>query len=168
RRARDQPYARAQVFARDGVRSAALRIRGDSLPVAQVDDRQHSDDRAAQRHDVAGARGAEHHQNREGRFGSVRRGGERIEAEDRDAMQRSELHAAFFAGSERAPEEEFRDGQGWPPNCFSAREDTMPATNLVKETAQENSASHPVVQHLQREMANAVVLYANYKHYHWQ
>jgi len=44
----------------------------------------------------------------------------------------------------------------------------MPATNLVKETSQENSASHPVVQHLQREMANAVVLYANYKHYHWQ
>src|SRR5205085_421969 len=45
---------------------------------------------------------------------------------------------------------------------------TMPATNLVKETSQENSASHPVVQHLQREMANAFVLYANYKHYHWQ
>src|SRR5205085_10874318 len=45
---------------------------------------------------------------------------------------------------------------------------TMPATNLVKETSQENSASHPVVQHLQRELANAFVLYANYKHYHWQ
>jgi starvation-inducible DNA-binding protein len=44
----------------------------------------------------------------------------------------------------------------------------MPATNLVKETSQENSASHPVVQHLQRQVANAFVLYANYKHYHWQ
>src|SRR5437588_11412779 len=44
----------------------------------------------------------------------------------------------------------------------------MPAANLVKETSQENSASHPVVQHLQRELANAFVLYANYKHYHWQ
>jgi starvation-inducible DNA-binding protein len=44
----------------------------------------------------------------------------------------------------------------------------MPATNMVKEISQENSASHPVVKHLQREVANAFVLYANYKHYHWQ
>jgi starvation-inducible DNA-binding protein len=44
----------------------------------------------------------------------------------------------------------------------------MPATNLVKETSQENRESHPVVQHLQQEVANAFVLYANYKHYHWQ
>jgi starvation-inducible DNA-binding protein len=45
----------------------------------------------------------------------------------------------------------------------------MPAnTTLVKEVSQENSGSHPVVQHLQREVANAFVLYANYKHYHWQ
>src|SRR5215467_6719374 len=44
----------------------------------------------------------------------------------------------------------------------------MPATNLVKEVSQENKEDHPVVQHLQREVANAFVLYANYKHYHWQ
>jgi starvation-inducible DNA-binding protein len=46
----------------------------------------------------------------------------------------------------------------------------MPASNttLVKETSQENSGNHPVVRHLQREAANALVLYANYKHYHWQ
>jgi starvation-inducible DNA-binding protein len=44
----------------------------------------------------------------------------------------------------------------------------MPAPNLVKETSQENTASHPVVQHLQRQVGNAMVLYANYKHYHWQ
>ena len=45
----------------------------------------------------------------------------------------------------------------------------MPATNtLVREVSQENRESHPVVQHLQREVANAFVLYANYKHYHWQ
>ena len=43
----------------------------------------------------------------------------------------------------------------------------MPAPNLVKEVAHENAESHPVVQHLQREVANAFVLYANYKHYHW-
>jgi starvation-inducible DNA-binding protein len=44
----------------------------------------------------------------------------------------------------------------------------MPATNLVKEVTKENVEGHPVVEHLQREVANAFVLYANYKHYHWQ
>lgn len=40
--------------------------------------------------------------------------------------------------------------------------------SLSKEVSQEDRADHPVVQHLQRELANALVLYANYKHYHWQ
>ena len=39
---------------------------------------------------------------------------------------------------------------------------------LVKEVSRENREDHPVVQHLQRQVANAFVLYANYKHYHWQ
>jgi starvation-inducible DNA-binding protein len=46
----------------------------------------------------------------------------------------------------------------------------MPATRtaLAKDVSQENRKDHPVVQHLQRQVANAFVLYANYKHYHWQ
>src|SRR5438105_9408892 len=45
----------------------------------------------------------------------------------------------------------------------------MPAPRTtVSELSQENRQDHPVVQHLQRELANAFVLYANYKHYHWQ
>lgn len=46
----------------------------------------------------------------------------------------------------------------------------MPATRtvLVKDVSQENREDHPVVQHLQRQVANAFVLYANYKYYHWQ
>jgi starvation-inducible DNA-binding protein len=39
---------------------------------------------------------------------------------------------------------------------------------LAKEVSQENREDHPVVRHLQRQVANAFVLYANYKHYHWQ
>src|ERR1044071_7499650 len=39
---------------------------------------------------------------------------------------------------------------------------------LAKEVSRENREDHPVVQHLQRQVANAFVLYANYKHYHWQ
>lgn len=45
----------------------------------------------------------------------------------------------------------------------------MPATRTAaRELSQENREDHPVVQHLQRQVANAFVLYANYKHYHWQ
>lgn len=45
----------------------------------------------------------------------------------------------------------------------------MPATRtLASEISKANREDHPVVQHLQREVANAFVLYANYKHYHWQ
>src|SRR5882724_11674770 len=46
----------------------------------------------------------------------------------------------------------------------------MPATRtaLTKDISQENRENHPVVQHLQRQVANAFVLYANYKHYHLQ
>lgn len=41
-------------------------------------------------------------------------------------------------------------------------------TALAKDVSQENREDHPVVQHLQRQVANSLVLYANYKHYHWQ
>ena len=34
---------------------------------------------------------------------------------------------------------------------------------LAKDVSQENRDDHPVVQHLQRQVANAFVLYANYK-----
>jgi starvation-inducible DNA-binding protein len=46
----------------------------------------------------------------------------------------------------------------------------MPATRtvLAKDVSQENRTDHPVVQHLQRQVANAFVLYANYKQYHWR
>jgi len=45
----------------------------------------------------------------------------------------------------------------------------MPAArNIASEISHENRQDHPVIRHLQREVANAFVLYANYKHYHWQ
>ncbi len=39
-----------------------------------------------------------------------------------------------------------------------------PATDLSKE----NRPDSPIVRDLQRQTANAFMLYANYKHYHWQ
>jgi starvation-inducible DNA-binding protein len=40
--------------------------------------------------------------------------------------------------------------------------------SLARDLSQENREDHPVIQHLQRQVANTFVLYANYKHYHWQ
>ena len=39
---------------------------------------------------------------------------------------------------------------------------------LAEEISKENAPDSPVVEHLQRQVANALVLYLNYKHYHWQ
>jgi starvation-inducible DNA-binding protein len=39
---------------------------------------------------------------------------------------------------------------------------------LARELSKENSAESPVVQNLRKQVANAILLYLNYKHYHWQ
>jgi len=39
---------------------------------------------------------------------------------------------------------------------------------IARELTTENTAESPVVRHLRRQVANAIVLYLNYKHYHWQ
>lgn len=42
----------------------------------------------------------------------------------------------------------------------------------VQETSEEistlNTPDNPVTEHLQRQVANALMLFINYKHYHWQ
>ena len=45
----------------------------------------------------------------------------------------------------------------------------MPKTHTLAEAiSYENREDHPVIQHLQRQVSNGFVLYANYKYYHWQ
>jgi len=39
---------------------------------------------------------------------------------------------------------------------------------IAEEISRENTPDNPVVEHLQTQVANALVLYLNYKHYHWQ
>jgi starvation-inducible DNA-binding protein len=39
---------------------------------------------------------------------------------------------------------------------------------ISRELSAENESDSPVVEMLQRQVANAFVLYLNYKHYHWQ
>jgi starvation-inducible DNA-binding protein len=38
----------------------------------------------------------------------------------------------------------------------------------ARELTRDNSPDSPIVQELRRQVANTFVLYANYKHYHWQ
>ncbi len=38
----------------------------------------------------------------------------------------------------------------------------------VREVSRTNSSDAPVVRHLQRQVANAFLLHANYKRHHWQ
>lgn len=40
--------------------------------------------------------------------------------------------------------------------------------SIVREVSKENAANNPVVEELRRQVANAFVLYFNYKRYHWQ
>jgi len=47
------------------------------------------------------------------------------------------------------------------------REDSQ-TDRLVKEISKENAPTSAVVAQLQQQLANAFVLYTNYKHYHWQ
>jgi starvation-inducible DNA-binding protein len=37
-----------------------------------------------------------------------------------------------------------------------------------RDISQSNDPKSPVVQHLQRQLANGLLLYSNYKRYHWQ
>src|SRR5918992_5034269 len=46
--------------------------------------------------------------------------------------------------------------------------DPAAARSIKQELSRENTPDSPVVQELRRQTANAFVLYANYKHYHWQ
>ena len=39
---------------------------------------------------------------------------------------------------------------------------------LAQDVSRENRGNSPVVQDLRHQTANALVLYFNYKHYHWQ
>jgi starvation-inducible DNA-binding protein len=42
------------------------------------------------------------------------------------------------------------------------------AKAIAQDLAAENTPDSPVVASLRRQVANGFVLYANYKHYHWQ
>ena len=46
--------------------------------------------------------------------------------------------------------------------------DSDEVRSIAEELSRENTADSPVILELRRQVGNAFVLYANYKHYHWQ
>jgi starvation-inducible DNA-binding protein len=50
----------------------------------------------------------------------------------------------------------------------AAKHSLAEVKSISRELSSENTAESPVVQQLRTQVANAFVLYANYKHYHWQ
>ncbi|MFN2531314.1 MAG: Dps family protein [Pyrinomonadaceae bacterium] len=53
-------------------------------------------------------------------------------------------------------------------SATAQRREASPTQKLAREVSKENTASNVIVEQLQRQVANAFVLYTNYKHYHWQ
>jgi DNA-binding ferritin-like protein len=53
-------------------------------------------------------------------------------------------------------------------SAAAQRKQASPKETIAEEISRENDPESPVVEHLQRQVANALVLYLNYKHYHWQ
>jgi starvation-inducible DNA-binding protein len=53
-------------------------------------------------------------------------------------------------------------------NTRSSNPESRHTRSSAREISRENSPDSPVVMHLQRQIANAFLLYANYKRYHWQ
>src|SRR5688572_33495916 len=53
-------------------------------------------------------------------------------------------------------------------SAAAQKREGSPKETIADEISRENTPDNPVVEHLQRQVANALVLYLNYKHYHWQ
>jgi starvation-inducible DNA-binding protein len=52
--------------------------------------------------------------------------------------------------------------------AMAAKHSNAEIKSISRDLSSENTAKSPVVQDLRRQVANAFVLYCNYKHYHWQ
>ncbi len=104
RRGGQEPGLVAKVFAGNGVGSAALRIGSDGLPVGEIDDAEQDHNADGDRPYVRGPCHAQRDQKRQGSFGSVCSRTQSIQAEDRNAFQRSDPLGFLFLGGQRTAE----------------------------------------------------------------
>jgi len=73
-----------------------------------------------------------------------------------------------MAGQQTQPQSRQSQGSQRPrPNGHPHQPDEAKSQTLSDEISQENKPYSPTVMQLQRQVANAYLLYTNYKHYHW-
>ncbi len=53
-------------------------------------------------------------------------------------------------------------------SAAAQKREAAPRESLVQDISKANAPDSAVVKQLQRQVANALILYLNYKHYHWQ
>ena len=104
RRARQQPSPAAQVFARNRVRSPAIRIRRDRLPITEINDRQQRDHRKRQRHHISDPNQSQRQQNRQSRLRTVCRRTQSIQPKCRDPLRSRNPLPRVLRRSQRPPE----------------------------------------------------------------
>ena len=104
RRCRQDAGIRAQIFRRHGVRAATAWIGRDGLPVGKINDCQQHNNAGTHRNNVRDTRRAQRNEQRKRSLGSVRRGTQRIQTEDRDSRDRSDLFGALVGGRQRLSE----------------------------------------------------------------
>ena len=91
----------AKIEARHGVRAAAGGIGRDGLAIGEIHDHEQRDDGGANGYDIANTEKAQRNQKAEGRFRAISGRAKCIQAEDRNALRRTDLLGAFVAGPDR-------------------------------------------------------------------
>ncbi len=86
---------------RHGVRTTALRVGRDRLPVREVHDDQQHGDAGCERQDVVQSRQAKRYEECERRLRPICGRSQRIQTEDRHPCQRPDLLSALFRGGQR-------------------------------------------------------------------
>ena len=109
RRGREQTWYSAQVFPRDRVRTAAMRVCGDRLAVGKVDDRQQDDDQGADWPDVAQAGGAQGNEQGKRRLRAVCSRAKSIQPQHRDAGEHADALLPFLEGCQPSSEEVIKE-----------------------------------------------------------
>src|SRR5208282_3509347 len=104
-RARQQSRPVPQVLLGNRVRSPAIRISRNRLPVTEIHNHQQPNDRSSQRHNVPDSHQPQRQQNRQSRLRSVGRRTQGIQSKRRNPLSRRNPLPFILRGSQRPPKQ---------------------------------------------------------------
>ena len=102
-------WVRTEIGARNGVGTAAIRIRRNGLTIGKIHNDQQRNNGGADGNDVVDTGKSERDQETEGGFRTVRGRTEGVESENWNAASRADLFGAFVSGPDRFTDEEVED-----------------------------------------------------------